>query len=49
MVTPRIAIAADLRGGATFSKTRLVFANREVATFGRPLLFPTLGMEVALD
>lgn len=48
-LSERLRIALDVRAGATFPRAVIRFADRDVATLGRPLVVPGLGLEVALD
>lgn len=48
-LSQRLRIALDLRAGATLPRAVIRFADRDVATLGRPLVVPGLGLEVALD
>lgn len=47
-VSPRIALRASLLGAVAMPEPVVSFAGREAATFGRPLLIGSGGLEIAL-
>jgi small ligand-binding sensory domain FIST len=48
-LTSRLGLAANLSGGASIPGTSIRFADRQVATWGRPLWLVGVAVEAPLD
>jgi hypothetical protein len=46
-IAKHVRVRADLIGAVAIQRPVVLFANRDVASWGRPLLAPSLGFELA--